>query len=177
MAGYSIANAGLQEPWEMSSDLDSRIKENPDDALYGAIKAYDLVRTNKTKDRHLFLVTKWDLYANEPSPQFAAPIANGVDAYLGDRYSKSWSAFLSMRVSREAKWYMPHCSGIIAGNNVKKLGKISETRVDKYGKVLWNWLYANAAAPNIAPEMALFPEVVPPKPSFINKLLFGVTAR
>lgn len=155
------------EIWQQGSAFQRR-REHPDTALRSALRAYNN-RSTKRGDRLLFLLTKWDLVVGGvDSEAFLVPDRQMVEEELSSRFPESWAAFSSMRVNAQAKWLMQYCAGVMQGRSVMTFKQGTEQReaLDRYAKVMWNWLYRGATRDARCPEgLLLFPELIAPKPT------------
>lgn len=174
--GYATKLLGQLEPHQ-TEDADTRFQEDPDEALMNAIKSYERMRPTRAHDRHLYLLTKWDLHTHGTEPaNFAAPSRHEVEGLLRRKYGSSWAAFRALRAARGSKWFVQYSAGIISGRAVIKQQADSLDRLERYSKVLWNWLYQSATRTADQREgHLLFPDVVPRPPSPLFKWLTGWT--
>lgn len=164
--GYT-QNESQFEPWEKGTDFE-KLMHHPDTALRNALSLYN-TRPSKRNDRLLFLLTKWDLAVKEgvDSPVFSEPSRTYVEAELTSRFSDAWSAFKAMRISPNSKWMTQYCAGVIKGRDITTLeeGTAPREAIDRYAKVLWNWLYRGATRDAQCPEgLLLFPNLLPKPP-------------
>jgi hypothetical protein len=176
--GYGYGGAGQFEPHD-NDDADIRFEENPDEALLNAIRGYESARPVRGMDRHLFMLTKWDIRTKgTEDPGFSAPTEREITEFLEEKFGSSWAAFRCLRASRDSKWFVQYCAGIIAGRQVIKQRGESLARVDRYSKVLWNWLYEGAKRVNgQSHEHVLFPDVVPKPRSWMETWIGGRSSR
>lgn len=171
--GYT-GQSGQREPHQVS-DGRSAFMEDPDAALVNAIKGYERVRPTRANDRHLYMLTKWDLHTHGPeSNEFATPDKGAIESILRRQYSSSWAAFQAMRAARRAKWFMQYSAGVISGRQVIQPQGESIECMQRYSKVIWNWLYEGAARGTQNEDAPLlFPDIVPRQPSWYERMLAG----
>jgi hypothetical protein len=125
------------------------------------------------------MLTKWDIRTKgTEDPGFSAPTEREITEFLEEKFGSSWAAFRCLRASRDSKWFVQYCAGIIAGRQVIKQRGESLARVDRYSKVLWNWLYEGAKRVNgQSHEHVLFPDVVPKPRSWMETWIGGRSSR
>lgn len=175
LAGYKSHRDARLEPHETEL-RDDMIKEDPDAALINAIKGYEQVRPNRRSDRHLFVLSKWDLKVPVDQPAFDAPERNQIEHEVDSRFPAAWAAYRAMRVHPRAKWLVQYSAGIISDRSVTSYAKGSpeRERIDDYAMVMWNWLYRGATrSPQTPQGLVLFPELVPEELPFWRRLLSG----
>ena len=175
LAGYKSSNDTRLEPHE-SESRDLMIKEDPDAALINAIKGYEKVRPNRRSDRHLFVLSKWDLAVPVDEPDFEAPERAMIEHEIEKRFPEAWAAYQAMRVNPRAKWVVQYSAGIISDRTVTSYGKDTPERdkLDDYAKVMWNWLYRGATRSTTSPSgLMLFPELLPVKVPWWSRLFAG----
>jgi len=139
--------------WDEDTGLhaarDAALRRQADLALVGALNAYRAVRATKHRDAHLLLVTKWDAYAAPDGTEssFVAPTLDEVTAVARERYPRGLAAFLTLGLGAPQAWQkqlMQYCAGIISGRTVTQPGTELRAQLNRYPRVLWNWLYENA---------------------------------
>ena len=171
--GYNN-HAAQMEPHEGPIQPQIRFIEDPDEALRNAIKRYENVRTTRGIDRHLFMLTKWDLRTKgTEAPGFLMPEQSEIEAILERKFATSWSAFRALRTSAQSKWFVQYSAGIISGREVTRQHGESRRRLERYSKVLWNWLYEGAVGGDQQRSVRLFPDVAPRPAPWFEKLLTG----
>lgn len=151
------------------TDFDnSQGRSDSDLGLLGAIKSYENVRATPHKDSHLFLFTKWDLYAkpHAAGEKFSQPDPEELSALLYERFNQSWTAFQSMAIgdTKGRRSYMQYCAGLISGNEVRRMEDEIRPILQRYPRTVWNWLYTNATTKDGQPGQALFRDVLPVPP-------------
>lgn len=175
LSGYRSNHDTRLEPHE-TEVRDEMIKEDPDAALINAIKGYESVRPNRRSDRHLFVLSKWDLSVPVDQPAFEAPERTLIEHEIEGRFPAAWAAYQAMRVHPRAKWLVQYSAGIISDRSVTSFGKGTQERerLDDYAKVMWNWLYRGATRSTQTPDgLVLFPDLQPDEVPFWRRLLTG----
>jgi hypothetical protein len=147
--------------------------EASDAGLVGAIKYYLRDRTSMLQDNHLYLLTKWDLYAdprNEVS-EFSEVEPEQVERVIESRYPQSWPAFQAMPLGGDhiRRSFMQYSAGLITGGLQRKPAQHQAEVFDRYPKLVWNWLVGNASQVSETPRATglrvrrmLFPDIAPP---------------
>lgn len=165
--GYDHAAREAAEPHH-SPDATQRVREDPDLALRNALDAYIASRLDRSRDRHLYALSKWDLARRVDDDSFAQPDPIEVESgYLLKHFPNSWGTFRSMRVGPRAKWWTQYCAGVLSDRERTIFDADSPTGIvlDRYSMALWNWIYRGATRDAAAPEgRILFPELQPPSP-------------
>lgn len=175
LSGYKSNHDIRLEPHE-SESRDTAIMEDPDAALINAIKGYEGVRPNRRSDRHLLVLSKWDLSVPVDQPAFGEPERNLIEHEIDSRFPEAWAAYRSMRVHPRAKWLVQYSAGIISDRSVTSYAKGSpeRDRLDDYAMVMWNWLYRGATrSPQTPDGMVLFPELLPEELPFWRRVFTG----
>jgi hypothetical protein len=175
--GYTGQN-GQHEPHQVA-DGTTAFLEDPDAALVNAIKGYERVRPTRAHDRHLYILSKWDLHTHGPeSDEFATPDERAVESILQRQFASSWAAFRAMRAAQRAKWFMQYSAGVISGRQIIQPQGESVESMRRYSKVIWNWLYEGAARSGEQEGAPLlFPDIVPKRASWYERLLAGQSLR
>lgn len=145
-------------------------------ALTGALDSYTRIRTIKSQDSHMFLVTKWDAYTEQDKELFdvlANPELGKVEEFANEKYTQGFAAFKGLSIDSSQKSIMQYCSGLISGRSIIKPSKELTPVLNKYPETMWNWLYKNASG-----GVLLFKKPPPKKESpwqifmnWINKLV------
>lgn len=177
-AGYQTGTESQLEPHQ-SDDWEKQIKEDPDAALINAMASYESKRPHRRQDRHLFVLSKWDLVRSLSSSAFMQPGQPNVESEILGRFPKSWARFKAMRVNPRAKWFVQYSAGVISDRTVSIFGAgVERDALDRYAMVMWNWLYAGATRSDTSPEgITLFPEVVPEPPRQVHPLMGWLAGR
>jgi hypothetical protein len=135
-------------------------------AVSGALQAYGRIRINKGGDRHLLLVTKWDVrkragLSNEDS---LTSTTEEVGEFVGESYAQAFAAFQGITLRDDQKYIASYCSGLMNEDKVLVLNKSSDLRLDvlNYPVNLWKWLYGNALDATGLPKQDPFPAPEPP---------------
>jgi len=165
--GYTWGSRDSAEPHE-TSDQETRVREDPDLALVNALSAYVAARSVRSLDRHLFVLSKWDLACGVEEPGFSDPDPLRVQReYLTMNFPKAWGKFCAMQASPRAKWWLQYSAGLMKGRTRRRDPADSKvgSDLDLYAKVVWNWIYRGATRGDDFPEgLVLFPELQPPQP-------------
>lgn len=117
-------------------------------AIAGALNAYEKIRIEKSRDRHVMLVTKWDAHTSPQSSVLDVLIdtADDVEPFVEQHYSQAFSSFKGLTVNRSQVFLANYCAGLISNRDVLSLRIDSELRpaVLRFPVSLWGWLYRNA---------------------------------
>lgn len=137
-------------------------------AVSGALQAYENVRLDKSNDRHLVLVTKWDAHKLEDGDPLEAlhDDPQEVRAFVGQRYSQALTTFRGLGLAPFQMAMNGYCAGQISANNVIRAGLDDErgAAIRRYPIGLWRWLYSGSL--ENAGLAALDPFPTPPKSPF-----------
>jgi hypothetical protein len=149
-------------------------------AVSGALQAYGRIRMDKGGDRHLLLVTKWDVRkrAGLSSEDSLTSTTEEVVEFVEESYSQAFAAFQGMALRDDQKYIASYCSGLMNEDKVLVLNKSNDLRRDvlNYPVNLWKWLYGNALNVTGLPNRDPFPAPEPPSLlhqffTWLNKLL------
>ena len=114
-------------------------------AVSGALQAYEAVRVDKSNDRHLLLVTKWDAHRPADLDPVDALYDDPADvaAFIAARYAQAWASFKGLNLRPDQMATNGYCSGQISANNVIKAGPNDDRgdAIRRYPVGLWRWLY------------------------------------
>ena len=156
----------------VSGSTDEGAKErqlrDSDLGLLGAINEYTSARRAMYhQDKHLFLLTKWDIFCHLSSDRFTDPDGEAIQSILKERYPISWIKFGNMNMSEHManKSYSTYSAGVIDGRNIAAPAEEDEERVAFYPRKLWDELYQNATG------KVLYEDVQPPKPGLLDRLI------
>lgn len=157
-------------------------------ALVGALNEYRKHRRSVSQDFHLFLLNKWDCYA-EPladSPLFSNVSAQIVESIINDRYQYSWPNYKALALnSTGRRFFMQYTSGHIINHLVAPPPQRHRAAFDRYPRTLLNWLYGNATESEVDVEgrrsrFTLFQDVLarpPRRRSIFEKIASIILAR
>jgi hypothetical protein len=158
-------------PYTLKDAYGSQTIEEPDDsalqevdqALYGALQSYQSNRRWFDLDHHMFVLTKWDVYAKGISnPEFTNPPNGLVEKIIKERYRLAWNFFQTMPKHGNSN-SMQYSSGLISGVSVVSVpDKLKPSTINKFPRALWNWIYHNASG-----STWLYGPVNRPKPNGI----------
>lgn len=116
-------------------------------AVSGALQAYESVRVDKSNDRHLMLVTKWDAHRPTDLDPVDALRDDPADvaAFINERYSQAWGSFKGLNLRPDQMARNGYCAGQISANNVIRAGPNDDRgeAIRRYPIGLWRWLYRN----------------------------------
>jgi hypothetical protein len=161
---------------------DGTRQRNSDIGLTGAIQAYRDARGFGSKDSLLFLLTKWDVFANprHENPAFATVRGEQVRQLLSERYPDSWNAFQAIPrpLESEGRWFMQYVSAFYGDSGVAVPPRDLAPLFERYPKTLANWIYGNATRETVtlssgelhSREKVLFGDVIEPGPVEISIL-------
>lgn len=149
---------------------------NPDNAqslrdndlgLMGALEAYYTHRKRKEQDGLLYLLTKWDTYADPvENPKFGEMEASDVVEVMNRLYAISWPRFQQMPRSlrNDRRFFMQYCAGYLVDEMHRPPPPDRKSVFQRYPRTLLNWLYGNATrevkADGVVEERVLFADVV-----------------
>lgn len=135
-------------------------------AIDGALQAYKRIRTDKSKDRHIMLVTKWDAHlpAEDTVDTLTDPDQEDVEIFIAQRYSQALASYKGLKLRPDQYFLNSYCAGIMSVEGVLSLKPGSELReaVIQYPIRLWTWLYKSALRNAGMQEVEPFPTPNPP---------------
>lgn len=158
-----------QQLWSTGADMarDASQIADADLAVAGALQSYSKVRFDKTHDRHLFLVTKWDGTAagGNVTDTLVSTTHGHVSSFANEKYPQSMSLLNNFGVDRERIALDHYCAAIInaQGPQIFKADNPLSEIVLKYPRDLWDFLYKQALINAGYPAKSPFP-APPPKP-------------
>lgn len=142
-------------------------------AIVGALQQYAKLRSDKSQDMHLLLVTKWDAHADTDmgrSPEEVLLESDGEVVDFVSRYcNQSYAALTGLRLRPEQVRMSAYCSARIVDKQKVMLPKRVTLLLQSYHAHLWNWLYRNASG-----GINLFP---PQPTSLIDRIIGWITGR
>jgi TIR domain len=125
-----------------------------DVALTRVMNTYNKVRGDKNYDKHLFLLTKWDLHAPENTRAFSKPVASDVIPILEQKFPVAWPKFNKMEIKNHNGEFsfMPFVAGLFSQADnfpmqVLTPSAAKKKEYDSYPRILANWLCINATSP------------------------------
>lgn len=130
-------------------------------AISGVLKTYNAVRvTNRERDNHLMLVSKWDAHNKGDTEQSAADAVDRaeLESYCNRRHGQALSTFRGMQLRADQTVLNAYCAGVIGQTG------LLAPRHD-YAVKLWTWLYKNALREIDHSPVSPFQEK-PPAPAF-----------
>jgi hypothetical protein len=138
-------------------------------AIVGVLQAYDTIRMDKSKDRHLLLVSKWDAHLEKKKIEEQITIGevlldthSDIRPFLRATYPQALASFNALSVDQPQRQITNYCSGLMTGRKVQPTGadpEISQA-IRSHQKKLWSWIWSSASGYTVSP----FPEPVPPSP-------------
>ena len=156
-------------PYHGDSETERAKAAQDDLGLVGAIEAYAKHRGPVDQDRHLFLLTKWDLHANpeRTGSKFSQVFPEDAEKVIQNIYPQAWRALCSLQGAKFRRYYMQYSSGFIVGDEVRTPAARHGAAFDRYPSTVWNWLHRNAveSGANSGPQppgwnKPLFPEAL-----------------
>lgn len=144
-------------------------------AVSGALQAYEAVRIDKSADRHLLLVTKWDAHR----PVGVDPVdalldhPDDVAQVIASRYAQAWSAFKGLALRPDQMGLNGYCAGQISGGNVIRAGAGDDRgeAIRRYPKGLWRWIYRHTLELAAVAPVDPFPTPKPGAFAWVGRLL------
>lgn len=156
VAPYTLEDAYTNEKIEDADDPNLHLA---DQAMYGTLQLYQANRRWLDLDNHLFVLTKWDVYAGGLSnPVFANPPIGLVEKIIKERYRLAWNFFQTMPKKGNSN-SMQYSAGLITGQSVVAVPDKLKPSINQFPRALWNWLYRNASG-----GMELYGPLSGPKP-------------
>ncbi len=133
-------------------------------SLIKAMQTYDNSRKDKSKDNLLFLYSKWDEHSppGQGENVFATAPASILGRTIEREWSGAWGAFTGISDTPN-RFVMPYSAGRIENNMIVDAGPHQPT-FDRFNRVLWNWLYANAVPEADGKRPVLLPDAAPASP-------------
>lgn len=170
-----------------SLDNEKRMRDN-DIGLMGALNAYQRYRSRQDEDSLLFLMTKWDVYANPlTNSRFGQLEPSDVSQVLDRQYPDSWRAFQAMPrpLRNDRRFFMQYCAGYLVDEANHAPPAKQKDVFERYPRTLLNWLYGNAtrtvsANGRTSRERILFNDVVSPdavRVRYIDRVTNFILAR
>jgi hypothetical protein len=163
IAPYIIGDAysnDISDEWAINEMRES------DTALFGALQAYQIARQNRSLDKYLFLLTKWDAHTRSVfDEEFTNPPEGLVSHLISERFPKSWILFQSMQTGEALS--MQYSAGMMSGGALVKAPPELKPKLDRFPEILWRWLYSNSTD-----GIELFDLRTKPRPSWLRRL-FG----
>lgn len=152
---------------DVQPERDAGAIQEADLAIAGAMQSYERVRYDKTHDRHLFLITKWDGSATggNLAEALSGTQEGEVSQFAEARFPQSLALINGLGIGKEQVALQHYCSGIINAQGPQQLSPTNPLRdvVLSYPKNLWIYLYKQALVNAASPASELFPPP-PPKP-------------
>ena len=143
IAPYTLRDAYTEFAEE--EDPTSEEFKTVDKSLYGALQAYQSTRNGVDHDNYLFVLTKWDAYTKGASnPEFVNPPVGLVEKLIAERYKLAWNIYRNMRRVANSN-SMQYSAGLISGDKIYDVPEALRTRINKFPRALWDWLYLNAS--------------------------------
>lgn len=140
-------------------------------AISGVLQAYNDIRaTDRGRDRHLMLVSKWDAHDKTETERSTADEVSKaeVEEFCEKRYRQAFSTFKGLQLPAGRFDVKPYSAGII--NDVG----LQQHRHD-YSVRLWEWLYRGALENADLAPVSPFP-AKPQKPAIV-RLVTGLLDR
>jgi len=111
------------------------------ECLTNVMEQYRTKRVNKSRDRLLFLVTKWDATHSPDDP--AAHFSDATPVRILETVGawSSWVKFRSLSGFGQ-KNIMPYAAGWIRNNTIVEQGRYSEI-FNQFNRTVWDWIYGN----------------------------------
>jgi hypothetical protein len=142
VAPYTLRDAYTAQEIEQPDDSELQAV---DQALFGALQSYQSNRRWFDLDHHMFVLTKWDVYAGGISdPEFTNPPVGLVEKIIKERYRLAWNFFQTMPKHGNSN-SMQYSSGLISGESVVSVPDKLKPSINKFPRALWNWIYHNAS--------------------------------
>jgi hypothetical protein len=142
-------------------------------ALVGVLNSYEKLRIVKKDDKHMLLITKWDVFSkDDPLVGLENVDISELKQFATTVYRKGYTALNNLNINSDQREILPYCSGRMSGRDILVPPTELEPILNKYPETLWNWLYGNATELNSAIQRReiLIPEPLPPKKTIIDFL-------
>ena len=148
-------------------------------AIVGVLQAYEAIRIDKSKDRHLLLVSKWDAHLEKKKIEESITIGevlldthSDITPFLRGTYPQALASFNALSVDGPQRQITNYCSGLMTGRKVQPTSaepEISQA-IRSHQKKLWNWIWSSASGYTVSP----FP--APAAPSLIDRFFRWLTS-
>jgi hypothetical protein len=143
-------------------------------AIVGALNGYEKIRIDKSRDRHIMLVTKWDAHRPPQSTTLDVLLdsADDVQPFLEQHYTQALATYGGITIPSNSLFLANFCAGLMTDRNVLSLRVDSELRpaVLRYPLALWAWLHSNALRDRGEIASGLFSVTEDRAPKFIRRI-------
>ena len=153
-------------------------------SLQGAFQEYVAVRYQQAYDKHMMLVTKWDLYTTDSDegtkdPDYRLDRANDkimreyAKEFLSKNYASAYSSFAGLGELGQ-KTLFRYTAGAFRERTIKNPRPELQETLLSYPRDVWNWIYSGAQGSNEAsglPPGPLIPKPEPPKRTLLGSIL------
>jgi hypothetical protein len=181
-APSDVSNDNTQQ---LSNKVFQEKLKEADESIHAGLSKYIESRSRRDKDKHIFLLTKWDSVKNlkgfsdrinlnefdqhkiltmtvDDSFHLASHIASEL-------FPNSFNLFngASVAAKDEQRVFMPYSSGLFDGNSISTV--VSDNKQDRYVKSLWNVLMETAGHSN-----PIFPPEKRAEVPFYKKILDSI---
>lgn len=143
-------------------------------SIVGVLQAYQRIRVDKSQDRHLLLISKWDAHLEKKKHEELISISevlldtdSDIEPFLRETYLQALSEFKSIQVESPQRLITNYCAGLMTGRKVQPVGSNPEISyaIRSHQKKLWSWIWSSATGFSVNP----FPE---PKPMSLTDRFF-----
>jgi hypothetical protein len=157
------------------STNDAKLLREAQDAIAGALQAYDRSPRDKSNDYHILLVSKWDAHKGEGDyldSLYDDPVE--LEDFVAGRYPDALNIYKRLGLNSAQIALNGYSAGQISDQDVVRL--VTGERRDAYLRYpvgLWRWLYQNALAVAGEPITDPFPpeKSAGPLAEALNRLL------
>lgn len=167
VAPYAAANA-VTGAYAPQVDPYQQVKV-ANESLEGALQNYEALRShNSEKDSHIFLVTKWDTFRSQESPEISPLLRDDeqamrteIDKFIAANYRSAYSTFKSIPGAANLKKTFRYSAGAFRSRTALPMATPKEVLLG-YPRDLWNWIYDGAITAH--PSWSLNPGPLIPVP-------------
>lgn len=130
------------------------------DGLTSTIHKYRNERHDESGDWNIFLFTKWDRVSKARRQEnLWNPDLEQLDEELQHRSREAWTAYYNGNtISHDRRCFMQYVS-MIGDIALPAASSKHAVILDHYGRILLNWIYANASEATCGVRVSLFPDV------------------
>jgi len=168
VSGEATANGALE-----SSQTKEMVER--DIAMFGVMNQYTEQRKGAYhNDRHLLLMTKWDVqFKTLSEPDLVDPFAERIADAFRERYPKTWALFsqLPFQEGTGKKRFAVYSAGAMFESRVLAASAADRPRLDRFPRKLWHWLWKSASGG------ILYPPEEPRKPNLLDRMVAWLQGR
>lgn len=118
-------------------------------AIVGALHQYAKLRSDKSQDMHLLLVSKWDAHADTHPGVSVEDVLQDSDDDVLEFVTKycpqSYAALTGLRLRPEQVRLSAYCSARVVNKQIATLPRKAALSLQSIHEHLWNWVYRHAS--------------------------------